>query len=62
MSQKTIKSAISRRQLLGGAAATVGGMAAAPLAGSAESNPANLPPNVSEWEVVRMFIMKIMNH
>lgn len=49
MSQKTIKSAISRRQLLGGAAATVGGMAAAPLAGAAESNPANLPPNVSEW-------------
>ena len=49
MSQKTNKSAISRRQLLGGVAATVGGMAAAPLASAAESNPANLPPNVSEW-------------
>ena len=49
MEKKTEQLSLSRRQLLGGAAASVGGMAAAPLAAAAESNPANLPPNVPEW-------------
>ena len=49
MTQKTDKAALSRRQILGGAAATVGGMAVAPLAGATDSNPLNLPPNVPEW-------------
>ncbi|NBT41291.1 MAG: sulfite dehydrogenase, partial [Alphaproteobacteria bacterium] len=40
---------LSRRQVLGGAAATLGGIATAPLSAGAESNPANLPPNVPEW-------------
>ena len=49
MDKQQDKTALSRRQLLGGAAATIGGVAAAPLAKAAESNPANLPPNVPEW-------------
>jgi len=49
MTQKTDKAALSRRQILGGAAATVGGMAVAPLAGATDPNPLNLPPNVPEW-------------
>ena len=49
MTQKTDKAALSRRQILGAAAATVGGMAVAPLAGATDSNPLNLPPNVPEW-------------
>ena len=49
MTQKTDKAAFSRRQILGAAAATVGGMAVAPLAGATDSNPLNLPPNVPEW-------------
>ncbi|MCH1584035.1 MAG: molybdopterin-dependent oxidoreductase, partial [Flavobacteriales bacterium] len=49
MEKKTEQLSLSRRQLIGGAAATVGGMAAAPLTAAAESNPANLPPNVPEW-------------
>ena len=38
----------SRRSLLGGAAA-IGTTAALKSAGALEANPANLPPNVSEW-------------
>ena len=49
MTQKTDKAALSRRQILGGTAATIGGMAVAPLAGATDSNPLNLPPNVPEW-------------
>ena len=39
---------LSRRSLLGGAAA-IGTTAALKSAGALEANPANLPPNVSEW-------------
>jgi sulfane dehydrogenase subunit SoxC len=39
---------LTRRQLLSGVAATAGGIVSAPLVAS-ESNPENLPPNVSEW-------------
>ena len=39
---------LSRRSLLGGAAA-IGTTAAFKSAGALEANPANLPPNVSEW-------------
>ena len=39
---------LTRRQLLSGVAATAGGVVSAPLVAS-ESNPENLPPNVSEW-------------
>ncbi|MDC1383108.1 sulfite dehydrogenase [Candidatus Puniceispirillum sp.] len=49
MTQKTDKAALSRRQILGGTAATIGGMAVAPLAGATDPNPLNLPPNVPEW-------------
>ena len=49
MKKKNRHLSLSRRQLIGGAAATVGGIAASPLAAAAESNPANLPPNVPEW-------------
>ena len=46
MDQKKTKNTLSRRQLLGGTAAALGSVAATSYASAAESNPANLPPNV----------------
>jgi len=42
------RSTLSRRALLGGAAAAAGSIATTSVAG-ASGNPANLPPNVPEW-------------
>jgi sulfane dehydrogenase subunit SoxC len=43
------RNTLSRRQVLGGTAAALGSVTAIPFASAAESNPANLPPNVPEW-------------
>ncbi|MAB03950.1 MAG: sulfite dehydrogenase, partial [Candidatus Puniceispirillum sp.] len=49
MDQKKTKNTLLRRQFLGGTAAALGSVAATSYASAAESNPANLPPNVPEW-------------
>ena len=49
MDQEKTKNTLSRRQVLGGTAAALGSVTAIPFASAAESNPANLPPNVPEW-------------
>ena len=49
MDQEKTKNTLSRRQVLGGTAAALGSFTAIPFASAAESNPANLPPNVPEW-------------